>query len=349
MRDLLPAEGRSRATFTIDQANVGGDAVSNLRLALARSQDKLKIEELRSACRAAAAASCRASSPACPRRRPSTAASACAAPAWCASSAGRRPTPLTFDAKGDGTFGIRSQLSIAPGHARRAQSVGDLSGTAVRGGAHYRWEGRPELSLLVESPQLDARAFIPAGAEPRRHPRRHPAWPPRARAQRRLGRRQAGLAQRPDRHADPRQHRAAHHRLAHLPRRRDGDRAQGRPPQACRSSGAGDDGFSLELEGEVDNAATRPKGILRGVIGAETAQAIAPLAELLGIPDAFVRAPSAGAGHGAAQAGGIDVARRAHADLDRPGARRRGRRRHRQAQRAVRWRRRRVAHGARRC
>ena len=33
---------------------------------------------------------------------------------------------------------------------------------------------------------------------------------------------------------------------------------------------ASDDGFSLELEGEVENAATRPKGTLRGVIGADT-------------------------------------------------------------------------------
>src|SRR4029453_1150521 len=50
---------------------------------------------------------------------------------------------------------------------------------------------------------------------------------------------------------------------------------------------AGDDGFSLELEGEVENAATRPKGTLRAVAGADSAQAIAPLADLLGIPEAF--------------------------------------------------------------
>ena len=50
---------------------------------------------------------------------------------------------------------------------------------------------------------------------------------------------------------------------------------------------AGDEGFSLELEGEVDDAASRPKGSLRGVIGADSGAAIAPLAELLGIPEAF--------------------------------------------------------------
>ena len=50
---------------------------------------------------------------------------------------------------------------------------------------------------------------------------------------------------------------------------------------------AGDEGFSLELEGEVDDAASRPKGSLRGVVGADSGAAIAPLAELLGIPEAF--------------------------------------------------------------
>ena len=44
-----------------------------------------------SACRAAAAGSCRASSPVRPRRRYSTAASACGGQVSCASSAGRRP------------------------------------------------------------------------------------------------------------------------------------------------------------------------------------------------------------------------------------------------------------------
>ena len=47
LRDLLPTDSRSRATFSVDQANVGREAVSGLRLSLARSKDKLEIEELR--------------------------------------------------------------------------------------------------------------------------------------------------------------------------------------------------------------------------------------------------------------------------------------------------------------
>src|SRR5581483_760322 len=71
---------------------------------------------------------------------------------------------LSFDTKGDGTFGVRTRLSIAPGRAVARDLVADISGTAIAASARYRWEGRPELSAVVEGPQLDARAFIPAGA-----------------------------------------------------------------------------------------------------------------------------------------------------------------------------------------
>src|SRR5262249_46662053 len=50
---------------------------------------------------------------------------------------------------------------------------------------------------------------------------------------------------------------------------------------------AGDEGFSLELEGEVDDAALRPKGNLRGVVVAVRGAGVAPLAELIGVPEVF--------------------------------------------------------------
>src|SRR5262249_38279867 len=71
---------------------------------------------------------------------------------------------LTLDPKGDGTFGARAQLSMTPGRAPLRNIIGELPGGAIFADAQYGWDGRPELRLSVESPQLDARAFIPAGA-----------------------------------------------------------------------------------------------------------------------------------------------------------------------------------------
>ena len=137
---------------------------------------------------------------------------------------------LTFDAKGDGAFGVRSQISIAAGSVAARNVVGDLSGTTVRGDARYRWEGRPELSLLLESPQLDARAFIPAGSSlgdifnvvlhgPAARQAPQDGDP---------GSAKPGWRGDPDGCPHPRQRRAAHHGLAHLSRRDAGDGAQGR-------------------------------------------------------------------------------------------------------------------------
>jgi hypothetical protein len=50
---------------------------------------------------------------------------------------------------------------------------------------------------------------------------------------------------------------------------------------------AGDDGYTLELEGKVDNLATQPKGTVRGHVAAETPDSVAPLATLLGVPGAL--------------------------------------------------------------
>ena len=288
MRDLLPAEGRSRATVAIDQGNVGREAVSNVRLSLARSQGKLEIEEFRLGMPGGSRGELQgvvSGPPEAPTFDGSLSLRGTSVVRFFGWATGNA---LSFDAKGDGTFGIRSQISIAPGSIAARNLIGDLSGTAIRGDARYRWEGRPELSLLLESPQLDARAFIPAGsslgdifdlilhgpaARQASAPDPATARPGWRSAQTdaliRVNTGQLITASRTYRDVMMEiELRGGRLRLPLL-------------------RVAGDDGFSLELEGEVENAATRPKGALRGVIGAETAQAITPLADLLGIPEAF--------------------------------------------------------------
>src|SRR5262249_41998856 len=48
---------------------------------------------------------------------------------------------------------------------------------------------------------------------------------------------------------------------------------------------AGDAGFAVELEGEVDDALTHPKGALRGLFTVDTPQALGPAIELFGATD----------------------------------------------------------------
>ena len=274
LRDLLPAEGRSRATFTIDQANIGREAVSDVRLSLAAlAATSSRSRSCASACRAAAAASCRASSRARPRRRSSTAASACAAPAWCASSAGRPATPLPADAKGDGAFGVRAQLADRARPRRRAQTS-SATCPAPRSTATRTTAGRAGRSSRCRSrarSSTRAPSCRPAPASPTSSISSCTAPPPAEAAGADRPRKPAGAARQTDALIRVNAGQLDHRRRAPIAtwRSRSSSRAaiSGCRCCACR----GDDGFSLELEGEVeDAAAARPKGSLRGVVSAET-------------------------------------------------------------------------------
>jgi len=283
VRDLLPGEGHSRATLSIDQANIGREAVSGLHLALARSADKLAIEELRFGLPGGSRGELQGAVTGPPE-----------APAF-EGSLGLRGTSLvrflawatagslTFDPKGDGTFAIRAQLAMARGRWSARNIIADLSGTAIFADAQYRWDGRPEWRLKIEGPQLDARAFIPTEASlgdifdmvlhgpliGQGGGQTAPRSATKADAFIRVSAGQLFTAQRTYR--DVGLEIALEDGRLRIPMLRM----------------AGEEGYSLEVEGEVDNAASRPKGALRGVIVAERGAAVAPLAELMGIPAAL--------------------------------------------------------------
>ncbi|HKD57872.1 MAG TPA: AsmA family protein, partial [Hyphomicrobiaceae bacterium] len=284
LRDLLPGESQSRATISIDQANVGREAVSGVHLALVRTAGKLAIEDLRLGLPGGSRGELKGNVTGPPD-----------APVF-EGSIGLRGTSLvrflswatagafTLDPRGDGSFGARAQLAMTRGRASLRNIVGDLSGGAVFADAQYAWEGRPELRLRIESPQLDARAFIPAGASlgeifdtALRGPIMSPsgdqsksAWRgPQTDAFIRLNAGQLFTA-------------ARSYRDVGIEIALEGGRL--RIP-ALRLTG--DEGFSLELEGEVDDAAVRPKGNLRGVVVADRGAGVAPLAELIGVPEVF--------------------------------------------------------------
>jgi hypothetical protein len=286
LRDLLPAAGRSRATFAIDQANVGREAVNAIRLSLARVGDRLEIEELNLGLPGGSRGELKGvvSGP------PGDAAfdgsislrgvSLVRFLTW-ATAGG-----LGVEAQGDGTFGLRTQLALARGRASVRNLVGDISGTAITASAQYRWEGRPELTLSIEGPQLDARAIIPEGAslgDVFGLLLRGPV----------TGRAQEPGAIRPgwrNMQTDALVRVSAGELITAARTYRDVAmelELRGGRLRLPLLRVASDRGFSLELEGDVVDAASRPKGSLRGVVSADVAAAIAPLAELLGIPDAL--------------------------------------------------------------
>jgi uncharacterized protein involved in outer membrane biogenesis len=289
LQDLLPAEGRSRASFSITQTNIGGEAINGLQLVLVRAGDKLEVQDLR------------LGMPGGSRGELQGTVSGPPDAAMFAGSIGLRGVSLVrflawatgnavpADAKGDGAFGVRAQLSISPDQVTASDIVGDLSGTAVYGAVRYGWSGRPQLSVTLDSPQLDARPLMPGGGSlgEALDLLMHSTG-----ATRPDGRAQSGGAKAGGRRAqtDVWVDLNAGQLITSARTYRDvvaQVEVQAGTLRLPRLRVASDQGFSLELEGRMENAASRPKGTMRGIVTVERGQAIEPLADLIGIPAAY--------------------------------------------------------------
>lgn len=279
LRELLPGGGRSRAQLSIEQANIGGEAVSNLVLALVRAGDTLEIEALQAAMPGGSRGelSGRLTGPGEQLSFQGDVAVRGASLArfthW--ASAGS----LSSESPTDGTFGMKARLAIEPGRAALSDLAGELSGAALRGGVSYRWGQAQELGLAFEGPQLDARSFIAAGAHLGNvialfAPGTTAEGPGKGLA--RLAGADLSLRVRAGQLLTA----GARYRDVTVEIERKGGLL--RVPVLRLS---GDDGFEANVEGEVADLAGKPKGSLRLAASADTAGALRALGGLLGIAD----------------------------------------------------------------
>ncbi len=282
--DAMPGQGEAKATFLIDQAHLGRETIGPLRLSLARSNEKLEIKELRVGLPGGSRGELQGllSGPAGPvvfegmlGLRGSSVARFLA---W--ASAGS----LLVDPRGDGPFGLRARLLVGDGKVAAREIVASLSGTTLGGTAHYRWEGRPELAVALEGPQIDARAFVPAGTSladiygfllhgpqaKQDDARARTASKSRWRGAQsdlvlRLYAGQLTTAARVYRDA------AAQIEM------KDGQLTD----VQLRLAG---EGFNFELQGNVADALVKAKGSVRGSATVDSVAGLAPLIELFGVP-----------------------------------------------------------------
>lgn len=285
IRELLPAGGRSRASIAIEQANVGREAVSALLLTMVRTGDTLEIEELKAGMPGGSRGELQgvlggsADAPVFTGSVALRGSSLTRFTNWASAGA------LSAEGQGDGTYGLRAHLSIEPQRVALESLAGELSGTSLRGAASYRWGATQELGLQFDGPQLDARAFIPAGAGlgdivallTRRAGPEEGAGKGNTAAGPTGGPGALDLSLRINT-GQLLTAGAVYRDVAVEIERKAGTL---RIPVLRLS---GDDGFVLDLEGEVGDTGSKPKGSLRMAASAETAAALRPLAELVGIP-----------------------------------------------------------------
>jgi len=286
MRDLLPGDGVARVGIAIEQANLAGDTIGPLRLALARSVNRLEISELRTTLPGGARVDLKGdiSGAADALTYRGTiglkGASTARFVAWAAGSA------LAFAADADGPFDLRANIAVDPAGGLAVRDIaGTLAGTALKGSGAYKWRDRPELTVALEGPKLDARSLLPADMS---LPDLYglialgPAGKANDARASEIGKAVSQLFQ-----ADIDLRLKAGQLVTAARTYRDFSTAvvtKGDSLKQLQLRLAGDDGYNLDLEGRVDNLGGAAKGTVRGHVVAQTADSIAPLAALLGLP-----------------------------------------------------------------
>ncbi|MDX2203440.1 MAG: AsmA family protein [Hyphomicrobiaceae bacterium] len=278
LRDLLPHEGRSRASLVVEQANVGREAISGLKLALAKTNDRVVIDELRAGVPGGARIEITGALSGSPEEPGFLGAINLRGASLARFAGWASAGVLASEGRADGTFGLRASLAIAPGFASLRNIAAEISGNAVQGSASYRWGAHSEIAVRLDGPQIDARALIPAGAD---LSQLAAALAPGGGEQSAAG---GALAA-----ADLSLRVSTGVLLTAGTTYRDVAveiERKGGTLRIPRLRLSGEDDFSLDLEGEIAMGGAQRKGTLRLVAAAETAAALGPLAELIGIPEA---------------------------------------------------------------
>jgi AsmA family len=287
LRDFIPGRGKAQVSLAVDQASLGGDGVGPVRLLLKRTDEKLDIQDLRVALPGGSRAELQgtifdtAQAVVFNGRLALRGASVTRFLTWATGDA------LPIDARADGAFGLRAQITAGNGMVAARDVVATLSGTTLSGTAQYRWDGRPELVVALDGPQIDGRSFLPAGASlagmyefllrsseaphPGAQPEgAKPGWPGiQTDISLRINAGQLATTGRVYRDVAA----AIELKGGHL--------------RQLQLRLSGDEGYQLELDGSIDDVGTLPKGSVRGAAKARTHAAVAPLSELIGVPAAW--------------------------------------------------------------
>jgi uncharacterized protein involved in outer membrane biogenesis len=163
--NLMPVAGRTQATFAVDQANLGGEAISGLQLMLEKDKGGLRLGHLR------------ASLPGGARIDAAGAVATGQADRSFNGDVTLRGTSinrfLAWAGQGygipelmqDGSFAARGNVSMSPGQLAGKSLMLQVAGNSLSGEMSWRWRDQRQVKLSLEGPELDATPLL--GENPR--------------------------------------------------------------------------------------------------------------------------------------------------------------------------------------
>ena len=315
--DALPMQAETKIRFDIDQANLGGEAVSAIRLEAARSNGTLLLKGLRAGLPGGAKLTLDGTI--------ADVANARSFQGDLALRGSSLPRFLTWVAqdgsvadlvRSDGAFSLQGRLGMSEKAIDLTNAGADVGGTPLTGSVHYVGGERTQLAIVLDGQQIDASRFWPTavgylkgmlvGAGPDAAKKddaaaAQPRWLDVAKSDFSLRLRAAELKtqRQPVRNVDL-----------------DLGVEKGRlSMRSCKFST--DDGLEVELEGDVADVTAQPRGKLRWTLAAPSKDAFASLVRLAELPDdVSAKAMGYAAFAPARLAGAIDLGVRAPAAAD---------------------------------
>ncbi|MET0569091.1 MAG: AsmA family protein [Hyphomicrobiaceae bacterium] len=283
---LMPATGRTDATFALDQATLGGDVVSGLRLEIAKEGGALKLKGLRASLPAGTRLDVAG---ALTREEQDIAfdgdvtvrgASLNRFLAWA-----RRGQDLP-EFRQDGSFTMRGKVSLGANRFAGRDMILQLAGNTLSANASWSGQGKRQLAVSIDGPELDigpllgsdlrlpaiADMLLQRGPADAIAPARNASAPPASQLESMVQIRVGHLVAGPISLRDV---------VADVAIDQDGLKV----PVLKFAS---DDGFSAEFSGAVAGlGGNSPKGSIGGQISAARGPGVSRLAEILGVPAAL--------------------------------------------------------------
>lgn len=283
--DSLPAQAETKVRFDVDQANLGGEAVSAIRLEAVRSNGALLLKDLRAGLPGGAKLTLDGTIADVANVRTFQGDLALRG-----TSLPRFLTWVTQDGtaadlvRSDGPFSLQGRLALSEKAVDLTDAGAEIGGTPLTGTVHYGWGERTQIAVGIEGEQIDASQFWPTavgylkgmliGAEPEATKKDSASaapqpWLDLAKTDLSLRLRTAELKtqQQPVRNVDL-----------------DFGVEKGRLlMRRCKL--ATDDGLELELDGDVADVRAQPHGALRWTLAVPNKDAFTSFVHLAELPE----------------------------------------------------------------
>ncbi|MGI9403633.1 MAG: AsmA-like C-terminal region-containing protein, partial [Hyphomicrobium sp.] len=166
LMQALPTDAESKLRFDLDQANLGGEAVSGIRLEIARSKGMLLVKDLRASLPGGARLALDGTVADVEKARGFQGELALRGTSltrflnWAS-----KDTSVAEAVRSEGPFFVQGRLGLGKSSIDLTDVGAEIGGTPLTGEVHYSTGERTRLAIVLEGHEIDATQLWPAGVD----------------------------------------------------------------------------------------------------------------------------------------------------------------------------------------